>query len=184
MESVVFRPYWNVTPSIMRTEILPKLAKDPTYLARNNMEFYQSGGGRAIRQKPGPTNALGYVKFLFPNDYNIYMHDTPEKTLFGKVVRAASHGCVRLEHPTELAQFVLGWSADSVHQAMNAGPTNTVVRLRPKIPVYIVYFTAYARDGQLYFSDDLYGRDEGLKARIQAPAVAAPPSDTTSTSRR
>ncbi len=184
MESVVFRPYWNVTPTIMRTEILPKVAQDPTYLARNNMEYYQSGGGRAIRQRPGPTNALGYVKFLFPNDYNIYMHDTPEKTLFGKVVRAASHGCVRLEHPAELAQFVLGWSADSVQNAMNAGPTNSVVRLRAKIPVYIVYFTAYGRDGRLYFSDDLYGRDEGLKARIEPPAPVAVPPDTTNAHHR
>jgi murein L,D-transpeptidase YcbB/YkuD len=182
MESVVFRPYWNVTPTITKNEILPKVAKDPGYLARNHMEYYRSGGGRAIRQLPGPWNALGDVKFLFPNSYNIYMHDTNERASFGRAVRSGSHGCVRLERPAALAELVLGWSADSVKQAMSSGPPNASVKLATKIPVYIVYFTTYARDGQLHFSDDLYRRDELLKARLSGiPLADVPPAARTST---
>ncbi len=170
MKSVVFRPYWNVTPEIQKKEIAPKVAKDTTFLERNDMEYYRVNGARYVRQKPGPKNALGYVKFLFPNDYNIYMHDTPEKSLFAQSARAASHGCVRLERPAELAQLVLGWPADSVRTAMNLGADNRVVALAKKIPVYIVYFTVYARDGHLYFGDDLYKRDDLLKSRMELAA--------------
>jgi L,D-transpeptidase YcbB len=174
MKYVVFRPYWNVTPDIQKKEIGPLVKKDSTYLARNDMEYYRVNGARHIRQKPGPKNALGYVKFLFPNDYNIYMHDTPEKSLFGKTVRAASHGCVRLEHPEELAAFALGWPADSIRWAMDAGPDNALKTLPKKIPVYIVYFTAYGRDGRLYFGEDLYKRDDLLKSRIELAGEPRP----------
>jgi len=166
MRTVVFRPYWKPTPTILKTEILPKLKTDKTYLARNDMEWGTEHGDRVLRQRPGDHNSLGLVKFLFPNDYDIYLHDTNEKTLFDQSARAASHGCIRLEQPAKLAEYVLGWSADSVKASMHAGPNDRYVAVVPKVPVYIVYFTAYARDGRLYFADDVYGRDEGLKGVV------------------
>jgi murein L,D-transpeptidase YcbB/YkuD len=171
MRTVVFRPYWNVTPTIQKKEIVPKLVTDPEFLERNDMEFYNIGREQFIRQRPGPLNSLGLVKFLFPNDYNIYLHDTNQKELFATNARAVSHGCVRLERPAALAEFVLGWSKDSVRSAMNAGPNDRSIGLKQKVPVYIVYFTTYARDGQVYFGEDVYKRDEALKNRITAAAA-------------
>jgi murein L,D-transpeptidase YcbB/YkuD len=159
METVVFRPYWNVPPTIAAKEIFPK---GSGYLERENMETYQENGETRVRQRPGPKNALGYVKFLFPNDFNIYLHDTPNHELFDKDVRAFSHGCIRLEKPAELAQWVLGWPADQVDEAMKSGPDNRSVKLPRKIPVYIVYFTTFLNNGQLYFGNDLYHRDDKL----------------------
>jgi murein L,D-transpeptidase YcbB/YkuD len=170
METVVFRPYWDVPPSIAAKEIF---AKGSGYLARENMEVYNAHGRTAVRQRPGPKNALGFVKFLFPNDFNIYLHDTPNHELFEKDVRAFSHGCIRLEKPTELAEWVLGWPADKVEQAMHDGPDDHGVRLPRKIPVYITYFTAYINNGQLYFGNDLYGRDDRL---VEAMMPGAMPS--------
>jgi murein L,D-transpeptidase YcbB/YkuD len=163
LETVVFRPYWNITDDIAAKETWPRIRADPGYLSTNNMETFEEGGTTRLRQRPGVGNALGLVKFLFPNLFNVYLHDTPDKSLFAKADRAASHGCIRLQHPDQLAQLVLGWSADSVRHLMNRGPDNHAVRLPSKIPVYIVYFTAYGRDGQLYFADDLYGRDDALE---------------------
>ena len=168
METVAFRPYWNIPPSIQRKEIVPKLASDPGYLSRENMEWYNDGGTRRIRQRPGDKNSLGLVKFLFPNNFNIYLHDTPAKSLFAKTDRAASHGCIRLEKPAELAQWVLGWDSARVTGLMNGADDNKQVKVSPKIPVYIVYFTAYFRDGQLFFSDDIYNRDEKLENEVAA----------------
>jgi murein L,D-transpeptidase YcbB/YkuD len=168
MENVVFRPYWNITPDIQRLEVGPKAANNPGWLESQNMEYYKDGGATRIRQRPGGKNALGLVKFLFPNDFNIYLHDTPAKSLFAKDDRAASHGCIRLEKPTELAEWVLGWDESRVSAAMNDGADNQSVRLPQKIPVYIVYFTAYVRDGELMFADDLYGRDDALEKQIAA----------------
>ena len=174
METVVFRPYWNVTPDIQAKEIEPKLASNPGYLAENDMEYFTDGGQRRIRQRPGPKNSLGYVKFLFPNDFNIYLHDTPNHELFDKDVRAFSHGCIRVEKPVELAEWVLGWDASKVEQAMNGGSDNRGVKLPKKIPVYIVYGTAYVRDGQLVFGNDLYHRDDELvKAMAEGAVVSA-----------
>lgn len=173
MEYVVFRPYWNVTPSIAAKEIYPKLAADPNYLEENDMEEYNDHGVHGVRQRPGPKNALGFVKFLFPNDYNIYLHDTPNHELFNKDVRAFSHGCIRLEHPAELAQWVLGWPADRVDAAMH-GSDNHQVNLPKKIPVYIVYFTAFEDDGRLKFGNDLYDRDNKLVAEMQSAAAVSP----------
>ena len=161
-EFVVFRPYWNVTPAIAAKEIFPKEAANPGYLAANNMETYNDHGRQAVRQLPGPKNSLGLVKFMFPNDFNIYLHDTPNDNLFKKDVRAFSHGCIRLEKPAELAQWVLGWPADRVQQAMESGGNNKTVTLPHKIPVYIVYFTAFVDNGQLSFGNDLYERDSKL----------------------
>ena len=165
MESVVFRPYWNITPDIQAKEVGPKVASDPGYLERENMEYYKDGGTTRIRQRPGGKNSLGLVKFLFPNSFNIYLHDTPAKELFNKTDRAASHGCIRLEKPAEMAQWVLGWDADRVSAAMN-GEDNHAVRVPQKLPVFIVYFTAYMRDGHLYFADDVYGRDTPLEQKV------------------
>ena len=176
MEFVVFRPYWNIPPGIAAKEIFPKLASNSGYLAANDMETYHEHGVTRVRQRPGPKNALGYVKFLFPNDFDIYFHDTPNDELFKKDVRAFSHGCIRLEHPEQLAQYVLGWPLDRIEDAMHNGPNNTQVKLPRKIPVYIVYGTAYIRDGQLYFGNDLYDRDGPL---VQAVAEAAMPSSQT-----
>ena len=173
METVVFRPYWNITPDIQAKEIEPKIASDPGYMAAENLEYYKDGSVTRIRQKPGPQNSLGFVKFLFPNDFNIYLHDTPNRELFGKDVRAFSHGCIRVEKPTELAQWVLGWDAGKVQQSMQQGPDNTPVKLSRKLPVYITYGTAYLRDGVLHFGNDLYHRDDKL---VQASAAGAAPS--------
>src|SRR5215218_1240709 len=173
METVVFRPYWNVTPDIQEKEIEPKLASNPGYLAENDMEYWNEGGNRRIRQRPGPKNSLGFVKFLFPNDFNIYLHDTPNHELFDKDVRAFSHGCIRVEKPVELVQWALGWDASRVEQAMREGGDNRSVKLPQKIPVYITYGTAYVRDGQLYFGNDLYHRDDQLVKAIAEGAVVS-----------
>jgi L,D-transpeptidase YcbB len=171
METVVFRPYWNVTPDIQEKELEPKIAKDPLFMDRNDYEYWKDGGVTRIRQKPGPKNSLGLVKFLFPNSFNIYLHDTPDDELFAKDVRAFSHGCIRLEKPAELAQWVLGWTADSVERAMNNEPNNKSVRLRSKIPVFIVYFTAFNGEDGLRFGNDLYSRDNELVEAVRASAM-------------
>ena len=163
METVVFRPYWNVPPSIAAKEIFPK---GSAYMASQNMETFNDGGQTGVRQRPGPKNALGFV-----NDFNIYLHDTPNHALFEKDVRAFSHGCIRLEKPAELAQWVLGWPADRVEQAMRNGPDDRSVKLPRKIPVYITYFTTYINDGQLYFGNDLYNRDDKLVPQVMSGAM-------------
>jgi len=168
METVVFRPYWNVTPDIAAKEIFPK---GPAYLERENMETYQENGQTRVRQRPGPKNALGFVKFLFPNDFNIYLHDTPNHELFKEDVRAFSHGCIRVEKPAELAQWVLGWPADKVREEMDNPPDNKSVKVPRKIPVYITYFTTYIDNGQLYFGNDLYNRDDKLVPIVMAGAM-------------
>jgi len=171
METVVFRPYWNVTPDIAEKEVFPKMNADPGYLDANNYELYKEGGATRVRQKPGEKNSLGLVKFLFPNDFNIYLHDTPNHELFNKDVRAFSHGCIRVEKPTELAEWVLGWDAAKVQSAMQGPPDNNSVKVPHKIPVYITYGTAYMKDGQLYFGNDLYNRDDKLVAQVLRGAL-------------
>ena len=173
METVVFRPYWLVTPDIAAKEVFPK---GPAYLAAENMETYSERGVTRVRQRPGPKNALGLVKFLFPNDFNIYLHDTPNHELFNKDVRAFSHGCIRVEKPDDLASWVLGWPIDKV-QEQEQGKDDHPVRLPRKIPVYIAYFTTYMRDGQLWFGNDLYDRDDALVAATWK--AAAPSAQTT-----
>jgi L,D-transpeptidase YcbB len=167
MEFVVFRPYWNVTDNIAQNELFPKFARTgvpPDY------EVYTENGVQRIRQKPGENNSLGLVKFMFPNNFNIYLHDTPQPELFRKDVRAFSHGCIRVEKPRELAQWVLGWPADRVEAAMH-GTNNRHVPLPRKIPVYIAYFTTYVRDGRLWFGNDLYNRDDRLAVAVSRGAM-------------
>ncbi|HEU4748180.1 MAG TPA: L,D-transpeptidase family protein, partial [Gemmatimonadaceae bacterium] len=168
METVVFRPYWNITPNIAAKEIFPK---GPAYWAKENMETYREGGALRIRQRPGPKNALGFVKFLFPNDYNIYLHDTPNRELFKEDVRAFSHGCIRVEKPEELAQWVLGWDAAKVSEWMGNSPDNRHVKVPEKIPVYIAYFTAYINNNQLHFGNDLYSRNDKLVPEVMPGAM-------------
>ena len=168
METVVFRPYWNVTPDIAAKEVFPK---GEAYMARENMETYRENGQLRVRQRPGPKNALGFVKFLFPNDFNIYLHDTPNHELFKEDIRAFSHGCIRVEKPAELAQWVLGWPADKVQSNMDNPPDNKSVKVPAKIPVYITYFTTYINNGQLYFGNDLYNRDDKLVPIVMSGAM-------------
>jgi murein L,D-transpeptidase YcbB/YkuD len=167
MQYVVFRPYWNVTPTIQANEFANM---SPEAMAAGNYEYYQDGGVTRVRQRPGPKNALGLVKFLFPNDFNIYLHDTPNDELFKKDVRAFSHGCIRLEKPDEMAAYVLGWDMDRVHQMMQ-GSNNRTITLPKKIPVYITYFTTYVTDGKLFFGNDLYKRDVQLVEKVAPGAV-------------
>ena len=176
MQYVVFRPYWNATDNIMENELWPKVEADPSFLRRNNYEIVNEGGKRRIRQKPGDKNALGLVKFMFPNTFDIYMHDTPEQELFDKDVRAFSHGCIRLEQPERMAEWVLGWSPDKVQEAMHSNRDDRRVDLERKVPVYIVYFTTYVREGRLHFGNDLYNRDSALVERVRngaQPTTAA-----------
>jgi L,D-transpeptidase YcbB len=172
MEFVVFRPYWNVTPDIAEKEIFPKAS--PEYMAVNNYEIYMEGGARRIRQRPGPKNSLGLVKFLFPNDFNIYLHDTPNHELFKEDVRAFSHGCIRLEKPDKLAEFVLGWDNAKVTNAMQNGSDNRTIKLPKKLPVYIVYATTFMVNNNLHFGNDLYDRDNAL-VKVVAPAALPSP---------
>lgn len=167
LKYVVFSPYWNIPPSIVRNEIIPAMKKNSNYISRNNMEITgYSGGLPNIRQKPGPNNSLGLVKFLLPNSYNIYLHDTPAKSLFNESSRAFSHGCVRVEEPEKLAQFLLQgdstWTDDAIKKAMHSG-TEKYVTLKKPVPVFITYFTAFVdRQGNINFRPDIYERDERL----------------------
>ncbi|MEO9020587.1 MAG: L,D-transpeptidase family protein [Ginsengibacter sp.] len=169
LDYIVFNPYWNVPASIVRNEILPAMRRSGSYLRRNNYEQTGfSNGLPVIRQRPGASNALGRVKFIFPNNYNIYFHDTPAKSLFNLNDRAFSHGCVRLGEPERLADYLLRdnteWPESEINNIMIHGGKNTWVKLKHKIPVYLVYFTAWVtKDGTLHFRNDIYGHDARMK---------------------
>lgn len=163
MNQIVFSPFWYVPNSIIQKEIIPLIEKDSSYLTKNNMEWYEEG---RLRQKPGPKNALGQVKFIFPNTNSIYLHDTPAKELFNEDKRAFSHGCIRVESPKKLALAVLkndpNWNSKKIDAAMNAGIQKTYT-LKTKIPVYIGYFTSWVDDyGNVLFFDDIYNQDKLL----------------------
>ncbi|WP_423737080.1 L,D-transpeptidase family protein [Chitinophaga caseinilytica] len=171
LKYVVFSPYWNVPPGILRKEVLPGIRKSgKAYLARHNMEMSGSGNSISVRQKPGPSNSLGKVKFLFPNEYNIYLHDTPSKGLFNETKRSFSHGCIRVSEPKKLAEWVLrkdsSWTTAKIDAAMNANKEKYVT-VKEKIPVFIGYFTAWVdSQGRLNFRDDVYGHDKKLAALL------------------
>ncbi len=186
---IAFAPYWNVPQSILRNEIVPAMRRDPGYLARQDMELlrgntvvpagavdwktFQGGGGYSVRQRPGPKNSLGQVKFLFPNEYSIYLHDTPAQSRFGQEKRAFSHGCIRLSEPVRLAEYLLRndstWDATAIAKAMQ-GRTERMVKVVPPMPVTIGYFTAWVdSDGRLNFRDDVYGHDARLARELFAP---------------
>lgn len=187
MQYIVFRPYWNVPPSIQRSEIVPAIQRDRNYVAKNNYEVITPAGtvvtsgvisdevleqlraGKlAVRQKPGPTNALGLVKLIFPNQYNVYLHSTPSQQLFSQSRRDFSHGCIRVEKPDELVSWALRdkpeWTLARVRAAMQSGKDNVQVNLAKPIPVLILYGTAVVDvNGVVQFFDDIYGHDDALK---------------------
>jgi L,D-transpeptidase YcbB len=159
---IVFSPYWYVPPSIISKEVKPGMNRNPNYLASHRMEW--NGGN--VRQKPGPANSLGLVKFIFPNSNSIYLHDTPSKSLFNEDNRAFSHGCVRVGEPKALAVRILrddpAWTPEKIGAAMNSG-SEKFVPIKRRLPVLIGYFTAFIdKDGDLNFRKDVYGRDGRL----------------------
>jgi murein L,D-transpeptidase YcbB/YkuD len=166
LSQIIFSPYWNIPQSIVEKEILPAIKRNPHYLESKNMEY----NGNSIRQRPGPDNALGKVKFIFPNSFNMYFHDTPSKGLFKEDKRAFSHGCIRLSDPLKMAEWLLRndpeWDTEKIVAAMNAG-VEKPVKLKEKVPVFIIYYTAWVdQNGLLNFRDDVYGHDTELMARM------------------
>jgi murein L,D-transpeptidase YcbB/YkuD len=185
MRQVVFNPYWNIPPSILAREVLPRSRRDPGYFSREGIEAVGEGRSVRYRQVPGMRNPLGRVKLLFPNSYNVYLHDTSSPSLFARDERAFSHGCVRVEKPMELAAFALagtpGWSADSV-LSLPRGETEQAVTLAEPIPVYIFYRTAWVDDtGTVQFRRDLYRLDERLEAALASrdPSRTRPAAEKT-----
>jgi murein L,D-transpeptidase YcbB/YkuD len=154
-------------------EILPKMNSNPGYLASQNMEIVKEDNGSGlpvIRQLPGGNNSLGNVKFLFPNSFNIYFHDTPSKSLFDKDKRAYSHGCIRLSDPTKMAEYLLRnqpeWTPGKIQEAMNSGEEK-FVKVKKAVPVFITYYTAWVdENGQLNFRDDIYSHDQKLAKKM------------------
>ena len=189
MAYVIFRPYWSPPPSIIRSEIVPKARRDPSYIERQNMEIVASGDERSpalpatpenldkvvsgklfVRQKPGEKNSLGLAKFIFPNADNVYMHGTPAQSLFARARRDFSHGCIRLEDPARLAEWVLRdspeWTRERIDAAMR-GARPTQVNLKQKLAVFLFYDTAYVDSkGVVYFADDYYGHDAQLEKAL------------------
>jgi murein L,D-transpeptidase YcbB/YkuD len=192
IQYVVFRPYWEVTPSIQRNEIVPRIQKDPNYIAKHNFEVVTTkgevvtdnhvspevlegikSGHLMVRQKPGPTNSLGLVKIIFPNPDNVYLHGTDVPELFSQDIRDFSHGCIRVEKPADLVAWVLrnnpGWDWERVKATMNGDKDNLQVNLVTRIPVLIVYGTAAVNEeNQIRFFDDIYGYDAELEKALAA----------------
>lgn len=172
LNQVVFSPYWNVPPSIIEKEINPAIARNPGYLDSKNMERV----GNGIRQRPGPGNALGKVKFIFPNSFNMYFHDTPSKSLFQQDKRAFSHGCIRLSDPQKMAEWLLkddpSWPREKIVEAMNAGKEK-FVKLKNPVPVFILYYTAWVdNEGDLNFREDVYNHDSEVMGNMFSNVAA------------
>jgi L,D-transpeptidase YcbB len=184
IEHVVFSPYWNIPLSIATKELLPKIQKDPRYLQRENIEVVRGSGEKLqivdsskinwkkldslenyhLRQNPGAANALGLVKFIFPNPYSVYLHDTPSENLFDRLTRTLSHGCVRVEKPADLAAYILQdqpeWNVQLIEEAMHAEKEKWV-QLKTPLPIHLLYWTAWAdAEGTIQFREDVYGFDE------------------------
>lgn len=192
MTYLEFNPYWNVPKNILIRDILPKMEKDPDYISKINLKAVWVGQGRTevidpkaldwsqtsdsgfhyrLRQDPGPQNPLGRIKFMFPNRFDVYLHDTPVKGLFARNVRAFSHGCIRIEKPMELAEYLLksdpSWTAEKIQATIDDG-RNKAVRLPRIEPVYILYLTAWVDEaGTLQFRDDVYKRDIKLDKSLR-----------------
>jgi L,D-transpeptidase YcbB len=174
MTNVVLNPYWNVPADIARKEVLPRIAREPGYAEKEGLEVK----GTEVRQKPGPKNALGKVKFLFPNRFNVYLHDTPAHSLFDRTVRGFSHGCIRVEKPVELAEYLLkddpAWTPEKIAAVLAKGREAWVTIPSP-LPVHLVYWTAWVDDtGTLQLRDDLYGRDKPMLQILGTEEAAAP----------
>jgi len=190
LEYIVFSPYWVPPPSILNNEILPALKKDPNYLKKENMEAVDPSTKKVvdvsnidwdkyskipyiIRQKPGNSNSLGWVKFIFPNEHNIYFHDTPSRNLFEKESRSFSHGCIRIAEPKRFATYLLRNDTTYTEQKIDSLyylGRETYVKLEEKIPVYLVYFTAWVdTNGLIHFNRDIYGHDAKLEHTLFPP---------------
>jgi murein L,D-transpeptidase YcbB/YkuD len=182
MKYLVFRPYWSVPVDIARKELVPHMESNHGYLASKNFEVTNNKGilqtdytakqvaqgAVMVREKPGPKNSLGLVKFIFPNQYDIYLHSTPAVSLFDQTRRDFSHGCIRVQKPADLAAWVLqgqgDWDLDKVQEAMNSGPDNKTVSLKTPLPIVIFYLTAIVEDGgEVHFFDDIYGYDSEMQ---------------------
>ena len=163
IQFVVFSPYWNVPRSILINELMPLINRNKKYLAMNHMEWV----GDNIRQRPGPDNPLGLVKFLFPNRYNMYLHDTPAKSLFNQDKRTFSHGCIRIAEAKKLAEYLLKneveWSKIKIEDAMHA-KVERFVKLKKPLPIFIAYFTSWVDEkGKLQFRKDIYKKEKKVK---------------------
>ncbi len=191
MKTIVFNPDWSLPRSIVRGEKFAKMSRNPGYVAANDYELRDGSGKRVnpqtinwasysaktfpygMVQKPGPKNALGIVKFLFPNKYAVYLHDTPSRQLFGKAARTFSHGCIRVEDPLKLAELILanrkGWDRTKIDALVATGKTQ-YVKVEPELPVLLLYWTADPTfDGGAHFYPDIYGRDARLLKALDAP---------------
>jgi L,D-transpeptidase YcbB len=201
MTYLVFRPYWNVPLDIQRSEMVPKLKKDPDYLTKNQLEVVDrhgtvvstgvvsdqqlaqlNTGALNVRQRPGPKNSLGLVVFMFPNEHNVYLHSTPAPELFARTRRDFSHGCIRVEDPAKMAEYILrgnsGWTMDKVEEAMNSGPDSKTVILAHKRPVVIIYATAVVLpDGEVKFFQDIYEHDAHLQKALALGCPRQPPGN-------
>lgn len=203
MTYLVFNPYWHVPPGIAVQDILPAVRKNPDYLPQKEIKVFQGWGAETkeidpdsvnwssvtarnsayrFRQEPGPNNALGRVKFMFPNKFNVYLHDTPSRELFAKTERAFSSGCIRIEKPIELAEYVLGsdpeWTRESILAHIQKDRDRTVPLPEP-IAVHLLYWTTWVEeDGTVQFRNDVYGRDRLLKEALEEvpPSVQGPNS--------
>ena len=171
LKYIVFSPYWNVPASIVKKEIVPGMARNKNYIAEHNMEITgHSGGLPVVRQKPGGDNSLGHVKFLFPNNYDIYLHDTPNHNLFSSTNRSFSHGCIRIQYPAKMAAYLLrndtSWTAQKIDSCMNLDNEKWVTLQKP-VRVFIGYFTTWVdRNDKLNFRHDIYGHDEKMADKL------------------
>jgi murein L,D-transpeptidase YcbB/YkuD len=190
MSYIVFSPYWNLPTSIVRNEVMPAVRKNPNYLSQKNMEVVTFSGksvdpnmvdwsGRSIpymvRQKPGPNNSLGLVKFMFPNEHSVYIHDTPSKSLFTKEDRALSHGCIRIQNPADFASLLLkgdsSWTEEKINSAMHQSHEQ-IVSLDRNVPVLLIYLTFWADSkGQGHFRQDIYDRDEEVLEALRKKSI-------------
>jgi len=196
---IVLNPTWTPTPDIVKNETVPSIIKDPEALAKQRMRVYDSSGNEVdpstirwqryqgkylpytLRQDPGTDNSLGVIKFLFPNPYHIYLHDTPTKSLFVRAQRAFSHGCIRVQNPLELGRLILAndqgnpVTVERMNQILASGKTTTVLLKQP-LPIYLMYLTTNVRDNKVTFKPDLYDRDSGILAALNAPPSRLPPA--------
>ena len=208
MKYLIFRPFWNVPVDIVKKELVPHMEAKPGYLEAKNYEVTNSKGeiqtgyslqkvehgGLLVREKPGPTNSLGLIKFMFPNQYDIYLHSTPQPSLFSRSRRDFSHGCIRVQKPEDLAVWVLEgqtdkdgqpWDLEKVNQAMQSGQDNRQVNLKTQLPIVIFYLTAHVGDdGEIDFFDDIYGYDSEMqKVLDQGPPYPAKPQPVQTTTK-
>jgi murein L,D-transpeptidase YcbB/YkuD len=192
MTYMELNPYWYIPGKIAREDILPKIWDDPDYLSKENIRVFKTWKEPALeidpgtidwalitrnnfpfklRQEPGSSNALGRIKFVFPNNFSVFLHDTPARALFNKTKRSSSSGCIRVENPIELAEYLLkgkpSWDRDKILTAINQGKRK-ILAIPDSINVHVLYLTAWAeKDGTLNFRDDIYGQDVPLKKALE-----------------